>query len=416
MKTRRFFRLLAGCVGSIWQVVLATSLSSHSALALPTEGPPVHELKALDEAMLKFMNENNISAGQIAVMRHDQVVLERSYGWRDRDYLKPLPLRALMRVASVSKLFTAAAVQTLVAQKKLSLDAHIFSLKPGDGGLLEIRAYNNKPADHIDEITVEHCLNHRGGWDRHAKGVGDLTYQERKIAEALHKPSPPERADIVSYIMAQELQFTPGAKYAYSNIGYLLLGLVIEKISGKDYLAFVHDNVSRSAGINDNDLKLARSLEVDADSREPHYSDDGWGPSVFDPGPREHRKTVPLPYGSFHMEARTGQGAIITNARSLVLFLDHMAKRISFPYHWELTHMGEQPGAESLVRVRRDGIIYAAILNKRAPHDPKIKPYADQLYSIIEDLIDCREKKKEEAANDAAPNCKITDWPAKGID
>jgi hypothetical protein len=96
------------------------------------------------------------------------------------------------------------------------------------------------------------------------------------------------------------------------------------------------------------------------------------------------------------MEARTGQGAIITNARSLVLFLNHMAKKIEFPYSWELTHAGEQPGAEALARVRRDGIIYAVIFNKRAPHDPKIRTFAQQIQVIIEDMIDCTDKKHRE--------------------
>jgi N-acyl-D-amino-acid deacylase len=381
----------------------------------------VPTLVAFDKVMQDFMDTNGISAGQLAIMRNGVVIFDRSYGWQDKDRTRPLLLGAPMRVASVSKPITAAAIRELIrlSQGKLTLKTRVFSLHPGDGGILNLEPHPKgaKPDPRLKYITIEDCLRHRGGWDR--KKAGDLTRRDLKIAKALGIVSPPGDINTVRYIMGRKLQYHPGNppnnKDVYSNIGYLVLGLVIkkaiadekrlpiEKITDDDYLEFLRKNVTRPAGIEDSEFILGRSLPADAHPSEPYYyrpdkldpDRPQMLPHVFDSDP----KTVELveaPYGSFDMEARNGQGRIVTNARSLVKFLDkfvvsgdHIGEVRQPPYK-KRNHTGRLPGTTALARARGDGINYAVIFNKDSAdkEDDGDKDYAAQIRWQLDKLVD----------------------------
>ena len=235
--------------------LLVHAASPFPAAALPpAQGPAVPQLAAFDRLLQEFMDKHDISAGQLAILRNGAVVLDRAYGWQNKTrdvpphQLKPLRPGALMRVASVSKPFTAAAIRALIAQGKLALDTRVFSLRKGDGGILDLTPFGT-PDPRLGDITVAHLLLHRAGWDR--KIAGDLSYRERRVAREMGIASPPGAVDQVRWIMGQPLQHDPGTRRAYSNIGYMVLGLVIEEVSGEAYLAFLRKHVARPAGIAD---------------------------------------------------------------------------------------------------------------------------------------------------------------------
>ncbi len=264
--------------------LLVIALSPLPAAALPpAQGPAVPQLAAFDRLMQEFMDTHDISAGQLAIMRNGVVVFDRAYGWQNKTKdrppynLKLLPRGPLMRVASVSKPFTAAAIRALIAQGQLSLDTRVFSLRKGDGGILDLTPFGT-PDPRLGKITVGHLLLHRGGWDRRI--AGDLSLRERRVAREMGIASPPGVVNQVRWIMGQPLQHDPGAKHAYSNIGYMVLGLVIEEVAGEDYLSFLRKHVTRPAGIADSELILGRSLRGDAHPREPYYDHPRQAPNV----------------------------------------------------------------------------------------------------------------------------------------
>jgi hypothetical protein len=145
-------------------------------------------------------------------------------------------------------------------------------------------------------------------------------------------------------------------------------------------------------------LILGRSLQVHADAREPHYDCPEMRPSVFDLDPST-TELVEAPYGSFDMEARTGQGRIVTNARSIVLFLDKFmvgprdgaigAPRWP-PGGWKYNHTGKLRGTSALARARGDSINYAVIFNKDSSDedDDGNRGYAAQIRKQLDELID----------------------------
>src|SRR5437763_5210888 len=105
---------------------LVAASGAEDKLSLPTRGMPVAELKGFDDAMLRFMAERSIRAGTLAVSKDGKLVLARSYGFADAAGKTPLTLHVPMRLASIGKPITAAAILKLIREGKLRPDAKAF--------------------------------------------------------------------------------------------------------------------------------------------------------------------------------------------------------------------------------------------------------------------------------------------------
>ncbi len=83
---------------------------------------------------------------------------------------------------------------------------------------------------------------------------------------------------------------TPGTRDEYSNIGYMVLGHIVEEVTGRDYLSYVYETVFEPLGVPHEDIVQGRTFPADRDPREPWYDDDSMAPNVFDPdGPTVRR-------------------------------------------------------------------------------------------------------------------------------
>jgi N-acyl-D-amino-acid deacylase len=354
---------------------------------LPWGGEAVPELSAFDWAMTAYMQSNGISAGVLGVMKDGEVILERSYGWQDEAHTQPLPPDALMRVASVSKPFTAAAVRRLIASGRISPDDRVFDLD-GDGtGLLRIDPFPALTDDRLRRITVGHLLEHRGGWDPAAGR--DLTFAELEVAEAMGLPCPPDRNAIARWILGRSLQFGPGERVAYSNEGYLFLGKVIETYSGQPYFDYLVPAVLEPAGIEAGEVRPGRTRLVDRHVREPWYDSRRSCRSVLEPG-----TDVDCAYGGWDLEAHLSTGRLIASTRALLRFLDTyyvIGPKIGLEReerrrgNWSLSHTGGFAGTSALARQRGDGIQYAVIFNRQAPSPAD---YASGIRELLDRVID----------------------------
>jgi CubicO group peptidase (beta-lactamase class C family) len=381
--------------GALWGLsLLAVHVLSIGARAgdckdtLPTTGCPVPELQVFDDLMISYMCSRDIKAGVLAIMKDGVIVFERGYGWKDEAQTTPHRQDALMRVASVTKPFTAAAIRVLIQDGKLSLDTKAFNLGQPGGGVLDLEPFPSLGDARLADITIEHLLTHRGGWNRSL--VGDLTYMEIPIANAMGIPSPPGRENTVRYILGQPLQHTPGQVSAYSNIGYLVLGLIVEKVSGQELVQFIHDRVLSPIGVPRTEFERGRTFPEDQSPREPWYDNSGqFGVNVFDPnGP-----FVPTPYGVYDHEARVGQGAAITTTRTILRYLN--ARYISgdniglprpetVPWGWRWNHTGSLYGVNALARQRGDGVNYAIIFN----HRPASGDHSANMIGFMDNILD----------------------------
>lgn len=353
------------------------------AQCLPVTGCSSPALAVFDNTIANFMCQRGIGAGSFAMTRDGVLIHARAFGWADQARTIPLETDALMRIASVSKPITASAVRELIADGRFTLNSFVFDLGQPGGGLLDLEPFPSLGDPRLADITVAHLLNHTGGWNRDI--VGDLTYREVIIASAMGVPSPPGRINTVRYILGQPLQHTPGTTSAYSNIGCLVLGLIIEQERNRS-LETVLDAILADAGVASGDHIMGRTFFADRHPREPYYEHPGFGVNVFDPaGP-----AVNQPYGTWDHEARTGQGGQLATASALAMFATrHYVNGSNIgalrPPNdggaWLWNHTGSLPGTQSLIRQRGDGITYAIIFNSNADS------YSSQIRTVIDGII-----------------------------
>jgi CubicO group peptidase (beta-lactamase class C family) len=133
-----------------------------------------------------------------------------------------------------------------------------------------------------DAITVAHLLDHQGGYDR-AQPHGDYVFQMRQIALDLGLTGALTRAEFVKWVYGTMLDFTPGTATAYSNVGYVLLGAVIERVTGVPFATYVQTHVLRPLGLSAGGLAQARTPAAGRLPSEVSYDDPRSGPSAAFP-------------------------------------------------------------------------------------------------------------------------------------
>lgn len=342
------------------------SITATAGSAAGTATVTVADFTALLRA---FADRHGIGAAALGVMRNGEIVDESAVGFMDAERQVPIRQDVVMRLASVSKPITAAAIRTLVNAGRFALDDRVFELGQSEDGLLELDPFPELGDPRLAEVTVLHLLQHRGGWDRGT--AGDLTYREIEIAQAMSISSPPGRENTVRYILGQPLQFAPGSQRAYSNIGYLVLGLIVEETSGQDYMTYVRENIFTPLGVPVEDVIRGRTFPEARSEREPWYDAEGLAWNVYDPsGPR-----VRWPDGGWDHEARIAQGGLVASTRAILAFLDvyqvagddiGRRRRGGESDQWWWYHTGSLSGTNTLALQRGNGINYAVLFNRRA--------------------------------------------------
>ena len=195
-------------------------------------------LPAMDQVVDSFMNFWSLKGAALAVVRNDSLLYARGYGRADASY--PMTPGTTMRLASVSKLLTAIGIMRLQEQGKVFLETPVF----GPFGVLnEYDRYIKD--DNYYLMTVQHLLRHQGGFT--SRG-GDVMFSTLKFMQRHGLSKPPTSDFLVQKEVARPLQFEPGTSQEYSNFGYLLLSLIIEKASGMSYEEYMQKEVFEPAG------------------------------------------------------------------------------------------------------------------------------------------------------------------------
>ncbi len=293
---------------------------------IPISGAAVPGMGSYDDAVTEFMRTFSIPGGAVAVMRDGKLIYARGFGYADVEGGTPVQPDALFRTASVSKTITSAAIMTLVQEGELGLDDRvaplIAHLAPAPGATVDPR---------WEQITIRHLLTHSGGWDRNKPNGGfDPIDRPAIAAAAVNAPAPASPETLVRYMKGMPLDFDPGEKFAYSNLGYIILGRVIERVSGMPYPDYVRARVLQPVGANR--TQQGRSRMSDALAGEVRYYAPNQGinaplvPSVF-PG----EGPVPLAYGGFHLEASDASGAWVSSAVDLLRFVGGVDGRAGRP-------------------------------------------------------------------------------------
>ena len=209
----------------------------------PGSGPVVPELAPLEQAMTNFLAAHQFEAGTLALMKDSKLVFRQGYGWRDTNFTKVIHPDNLFRLASVSKTLTASAIYKLIGAGKFTTNTTIYSY-------LGIAPWNDTLGDsRITNITVQHLLDHAGGWNQFTSPVHDPVFRTIQISTEMGLNYPAAPTNVISWMFSKPLDFAPGSTNVYSNFGYSLLGRVIEKASGKSYINYLQQDLLGNAGL-----------------------------------------------------------------------------------------------------------------------------------------------------------------------
>jgi CubicO group peptidase (beta-lactamase class C family) len=218
-------------------------------------------VQALDGLVRKLAAADRFS-GAVLLVKGDAPLYRKAAGLASVSFQVPNRIDTKFNLGSMNKMFTAVAVAQLAQRGKLSFDDTLAKVVPD---------YPNKEV--AGKVTIHQLLTHTSGMGSY---FNDKYRQASKTRFRAVKDYLPLFAD-------DPLQFPPGERFGYSNAGFHVLGLVVEKVSGRDYFDYVREHVYRPAGMANSD---SYDLEIDTPNLAIGYTNQGaGGPS---PGPRRN--------------------------------------------------------------------------------------------------------------------------------
>ena len=332
--------------------VVAGALSSWPA---PASAQPVQQRLAV---YMQGQQDVNHFAGVVLVTRHDSVLLRQAYGLADAEWAVPNSLDTRFALASITKQFTAIAILQLAERGRLRLTDKLSAFMPG---------FPNG-----DSISIHQLLTHTAGLA--------LDFEELYLG---HTAVSLDSA--LAFMQRQPPTFAPGTRVGYSNVGYFLLGRIIEKASGQLYGAYLQQHIIEVAGMPNTGLnsntalvpRLARLYYREGDTlvKNPYIN---WNLNVGHDGlyataddlaqlDRALRGTALLSEASKALMNTPHNSRFPGNG-----FLDRYGYGVFInPYynfgHYLLTHSGGYYGAmTTLDRYPQDGILVTVLSNNQA--------------------------------------------------
>jgi len=213
-------------------------------------------IKALDARAAQLAAQDKLS-GAMLIARKGKIIYSHTWGLADRASKTPVTLNTKFRLGSDNKMFTAVAVLQLVAAGKISLDGKVGDYLPD---------YPNKEA--AEKVTVRMLLSHSGG-------TGDFFGPEFEKNRLKLK----HNEDYVALFGNKAPVFEPGTKERYSNFGFVILGSIVQHVSGEDYYDYVRRHIFETAGMTDSG-SLPENEAVRGRATGYMWKDGAWTPNT----------------------------------------------------------------------------------------------------------------------------------------
>lgn len=387
--------------------LILTFTGNIKAQLVPITGVAVPEMTAVDTALSDFITHWQIPGASLGIVYDQRLVYARGFGYADVDSNKYVYPYSMMRIASVSKTFTGIAAMKLIQDGLLHLTDTAF----GPHGILNDTNYTLILDQRYKKITVQQLLQHTSGLV--GEGMDDPQYDLYHIAMVMGVAPPATGKTVIKYMLRNKnLDYNPGTQYQYSNLGYNILGRIIEKVTGyptyeeyyKNEILNQVDATATSIGNDFKDQKLPNEV---------NYYDMKWDTtySCYD-----SITMVPESYGSYHLKTMDAHGGWVTNPTEMLLLLtaadgfpgrtDFLSDSIinimstgsaqnpNYGMGWGLGSDGSWKHAGALTTgvcsfiVRQpDGIEYALIFNRLPLDSSNITPSLDSFLTAVTNVI-----------------------------
>ncbi len=210
---------------------------STTLLILFSIGSAAQNMSARFDKIIQYYVSNHQFMGSVLVAKGDQTLLDRGYGSADLEWSVPNSPTGKFRLGSITKQFTATCILLLEERGKLKVQDLVKKYVP------------DAPAA-WDKITIYHLLTH-------TSGIPNFTsFPDYSRSEAI--ATTPQQ--LVDRFKNKPLDFEPGSKWSYSNSGYVLLGYIVEKVSGESYQHFLQENIFTPLEMKDSGYDSNRAV------------------------------------------------------------------------------------------------------------------------------------------------------------
>jgi CubicO group peptidase (beta-lactamase class C family) len=357
------------------------------------------EYAGLEKTVESFLRKWSINGISVAIAKDGKLVYARGFGFADTAMKYETQPFNKFRIASVSKLVTAVGIMKLREDGKISLEDKVF----GPEGILDDPFFSDPKDKRVNDITVAHLLRHEGGW---TQTYGDQMFMPHVIAGKMGISAPVDARTITRFALDRRLHFTPGTGRSYSNLGYSILGLVIEKTSGMPYEEYCKRTLLEPLGIYD--MAIAGNLEEEKAPLEVTYYEPRNAvlkPSLYEPGKMCHSS-----YGGNDITTLGSAGGWIATAPDLIrllLGIDGSGSRPDIlseesirlmtqnekgaaPLGWKTTisngtwwRTGYFPGTSAMMKKQSDGFSWVVLCNSSSWNGPEIYTYINNMMSRI---------------------------------
>jgi len=211
------------------KAVRVTAMEPPAEFAVPrmTQG----EVVAATRTKLEQTSAADEFSGAVIIAKDQKPIFSGAYGMADREKKIPNTADTKFRIGSMNKMFTATATMQLVQAGKIALEKPFGTYLPD---------YPNK--DMASSVTIHQLLTHTGG-------TGDIfgpDFEKNRLELKTLQ-------DYVKLYGTRGVKFPPGSKWEYSNYGFLLLGVIVQRVSGQDYYEYVRNHIFKPAGMNSTD-------------------------------------------------------------------------------------------------------------------------------------------------------------------
>jgi CubicO group peptidase (beta-lactamase class C family) len=365
---------------------------------ITNEMSQVPELEGLDKKISNYMRKWQLKGASLAITRNDSLVYAKGYGWADQEKEVAMEPGHIMRVASVSKLITAAGIMVLQDQGKLTIDSKVF----GPEGVLNDEYFNEltKCDPRYYDMTIEDIMRHRSCF------MSDQLFRSKEVQTYMGLENPPTKDDFFTLVFRNKLRAAPGTRTSYSNFGYLVLSEIIERVSEMPYDEFIRKHVLKPAGCYD--MHIAGVYYKDKRKNEVRYYTQE-GPGKYAPDFNNPQDTVESCYGKNNIPLLSGAGAWCSSTIELARLIasidgdDHVRDIISeksfrqmtertdestFGLGWNETHptrgwnrTGTLDGTSALIRHYPDGECWIMVTNTGTYKGPRFTKETDALFT-----------------------------------
>ncbi|WP_257145958.1 serine hydrolase [Bacillus thuringiensis] len=350
-----------------------------------------NDLSFIHQTVTNFMNNHGVPGATLALTYQERLVFAQGYGLANRVTNELVTTNHLFRIASVSKPITSVAVFKLIEAGQLNMGDRVF----GRNAILSTTYGTKQYNRNIEKITVQHLLEHTSGWVR----TQDPMFSHFDL----------NQHQLITWMLDNESQtYVPGQTYDYLNFGYLLLGRIIEQVSGMSYADYVRQHVLAPCGITD--MHIAGDTLADRRANEVVY----------------YPQSSANPY-SIKVSRMDSHGGWLASAKDLVRFLVRVdrfafkadilnsqtlatmyttttAPRIdgsssNYAKGWGIhpsegySHNGDITGTASIVVRTHHGYCWTVLVNSR--NDAQLDKMRADLYNLMWTIIG-----------------RIKDWPA----